>query len=387
MNGGRHNADPGTPRPAMGRFLRAFAFILQFATLGLALAFVATRLFPERFAAPAAGAAAPGPASYAGAVRRAAPSVVNIYANRLVTDLGIRLLGDPLAQRPPLAFATPISRFERSDGSGVIVGAEGLVLTNDHVVRDAQRIWVGLADGRVTEAKIAGRDPASDLALLRIDGANFPAIGFADQRPPEVGDVVLAIGNPEGIGQTVTVGIISATGRDQPSLSRYEDLVQTDAAINLGNSGGALVDADGRLVGVITGVLGRERGVQGVGFAIPASAARRILDSLAARGYVVRGTIGADYAEAPLSAAPTREARPRGVQLVAVAQGGPADLAGLRVGDRLLRYDGVDVRGESELRACEAATPPGTAVRVEGERAGVPLAVDVVLAERPRPRL
>lgn len=371
----------------MGRLVRALAFLLQFATLGLALAFVVTRLFPERFAPPPAAAPAAGPSSYADAVRRAAPSVVNIYANRLVTDLGIRLLGDPLAQRPPVAFATPISRFERSDGSGVIVGADGLVLTNDHVVRDAQRIWVGLADGRVTEATIAGRDPASDLALLRIEGSNFPAIDFADQRPPEVGDVVLAIGNPEGIGQTVTVGIISATGRDQPSLSRYEDLVQTDAAINLGNSGGALVDAGGRLVGIITGVLGRERGVQGVGFAIPATSARRILDSLATRGYVVRGTMGADYAEAPLSAAPTRDARPRGVQLVSVTPGGPAEQAGLRVGDRLLRWAGADIRGESELRVREAATAPGTSVRIDAERAGVPLAVDLVLAERPRPRL
>lgn len=370
----------------MGRFFRALAFVLQFATLGLALAFVATRLFPERFGVTTTSIA-PGPPSYAPAVRQAAPSVVNIYANRLVTDLGIRLLGDPLAQRPPLAFATPISRFERSDGSGVIVGSDGLVLTNDHVVRDAQRIWVGLADGRVTEATIAGRDPASDLALLRIEGSNFPAIAFADQRPPEVGDVVLAIGNPEGIGQTVTVGIISATGRDQPTLSRYEDLVQTDAAINLGNSGGALVDAEGRLVGVITGVLGRERGVQGVGFAIPAASARRIMDSLAARGYAVRGTIGAEYAEAPLSAAPTRDAHPRGVQLVAVAPGGPAELAGLRVGDRILRFDGTAVRSESELRAREAAMAPGSVVRIDAERAGVPLATEVTLAERPRPRL
>jgi serine protease DegQ len=374
----------------MGRNLRALAFLLQFATLGLALAFVATRLWPERFAAqpPAAAAVSAGPASYRGAVERAAPAVVNIYSNRLVTDFSIRLLGDPLAQRPPVAYATPLGqRFERSDGSGVIVSPDGLVLTNDHVVRDAQRIWVGLADGRVTEASIAGRDPASDLALLRVAGSNFQSLAFADERPPEVGDVVLAIGNPEGIGQTVTMGIISATGRDQPSLSRYADLIQTDAAINFGNSGGALVDTDGKLVGIITGALGRERGVQGVSFAIPAASARRILEALATRGYVVRGTMGADYAEAPLSAAPTRDALPRGVQLVSVPPGSPAEVAGLRVGDRLLRFDGADILGESDLRTREAAAAPGSAVRVEAQRAGVPLAVDVTLAERARPPL
>jgi S1-C subfamily serine protease len=374
----------------MGRNLRALAFLLQFATVGLALAFVATRLWPERFAAAPVAITAPGagPASYRSAVERAAPAVVNIYSNRLVTDYSIRLLGDPLAQRPAAAYATPLGqRFERSDGSGVIVSPDGLVMTNDHVVRDAQRIWVGLADGRVTEATIAGRDPASDLALLRVAGSNFQALAFADARRPAVGDVVLAIGNPEGIGQTVTMGIISATGRDQPSLSRYEDLIQTDAAINFGNSGGALVDADGKLVGIITGAIGRERGVQGVSFAIPAASARRILEALATRGYVVRGTMGADYAEAPLSAAPTRDARPRGVQLLAVAPGSPADLAGLRVGDRLLRFDGTDILGESDLRAREAAAAPGSVVRIEAQRAGVPLAVDVTLAERPRPPL
>jgi len=376
----------------MGRNLRALAFLLQFATIGLAIAFVATRLWPERFAVaaprPAAASAVAGPASYSGAVQRAAPSVVNIYSNRVVTDFSIRLLGDPMMQRPPVPFATPIGqRLQRGDGSGVIVSSDGLVLTNDHVVRDAQRIWVGLADGRVTEAKIVGRDPASDLALLRIAGANFQAVAFATETRPQVGDVVLAIGNPEGIGQTVTMGIISATGRDQPSLSRFEDLVQTDAAINFGNSGGALVNADGELVGIITGVVGRDRGVQGVSFAIPAAPARSILDELALRGYVIRGTMGAEYAEAPQSAAPTDDGLPTGVQLIAVASGGPADQAGLRVGDRLLRFNGEDIVGDSDLRSREAAATPGTVVRLDAQRAGVPLSVDVTLVERARPPL
>jgi serine protease DegS/serine protease DegQ len=370
----------------MGRFVRALAFVLQFATVGLAIAFVATRMWPERFTTATPAVAPAGPDSYRDAVRRAAPSVVNIYSNRVVTDFGIQLLGDPMAQRPPVAYATPIGqRSVRSDGSGVLVSADGLVLTNDHVVRDAQRIWVGLPDGRVTEAQVAGRDPATDLALLRIQGSNFQAMAFAAEDRPEVGDVVLAIGNPEGIGQTVTIGIISATGRDLPALSRYEDLVQTDAAINFGNSGGALVNARGELVGVITGVVGRDRGVQGVSFAIPAASAQRVLAQLVERGYVVRGTIGAEYAEAPVSAAPTREAGPRGVQLVAVAPGGPADAAGLRVGDRLLRFGGLDIDGESDLRTREAATAPGTRVSVEAQRSGVPVVVQLEVAERPRP--
>jgi serine protease DegQ len=376
----------------MGSKLRALAFLLQFATIGLAIAFVATRLWPERFAMtaprPASAVVTAGPASFSGAVQRAAPSVVNIYSNRVVTDFSIRLLGDPMMQRPPVPFATPIGqRLQRGDGSGVIVSSDGLVLTNDHVVRDAQRIWVGLADGRVTEARIVGRDPASDLAVLRIAGANFQAVAFATDTRPQVGDVVLAIGNPEGIGQTVTMGIISATGRDQPSLSRFEDLVQTDAAINFGNSGGALVNADGELVGIITGVVGRDRGVQGVSFAIPAAPARRILDELALRGYVIRGTMGADYSEAPQSAAPTSDGLPNGVQLIAIAPGGPADQAGLRVGDRLLRFNGEDIVGESDLRSREAAAAPGTVVRFDAQRAGVPLSVEVTLAERARPPL
>jgi serine protease DegS/serine protease DegQ len=368
--------------------MRVLMFIVQCVIAGLALAFVVTRLLPERFASapapapPAATTVAVGPASYRDAVARAAPAVVNIYTTRVVADQAYRLFADPLTQRTyPVPFLR--QRLGRGLGSGVIIRDDGYLLTNYHVIADAQDIYVGLYDGRVTRATVAGSDRDTDLAVLKLDGSGFPTASFA---PPDgglaVGDVVLAIGNPFGIGQTVTLGIVSATGRDQPNLSRYEDFIQTDATINSGNSGGALVNAAGELVGINTAQFGPGLGIN---FAIPATAARRVLDEILDHGYVIRGWMGADYATATTSAAAVRDGLPRGVQVVGIVPGGPADLAGLRPGDIILRFAGTEITDESELRNREASTRPGTTVDLAGERAGVPFALSVTLAERPRP--
>ena len=376
----------------MSRTLRALAFLLQFATIGLALAFVATRLFPERFAAPGPATVATGNAptvqSYADAVARIAPSVVNIYANRVVTAPAWRIFSDPVFQRfSRTPYGPARRRLEQSLGSGVIVRADGYVLTNYHVVAGAEDIFLGLQDGRVAPAAVVGVDSESDLAVLKTDGANFPAMDFTQAQPVRAGDVVLAIGNPVNLGHTVTMGIVSATGRSNLNLSRFEDFIQTDAAINEGNSGGPLVNARGELVGINTAAaITRVGQAQGISFAIPAAAAKRVLDESIDHGYVVRGWMGAEYAVAAVSAAPTAAAGPRGVQLVAVLPGGPADAAGLKPGDVLQRYGGAEIEDEADLRSREAASAPGSAIDVSGQRGGVPFAVKVTLVQRPRPQ-
>jgi len=375
----------------MSRPLRVLAFLLQFATIGLALAFVLTRLFPDRFAAapaatpPHVGAAV---ASYADAVARTAPSVVNIYANRVVTQPAWRIFSDPVFQRfSRMPYGPARRRLEQSLGSGVIVRDDGYVITNYHVIAGAEDIFLGLQDGRVAPANVIGADAESDLAVLKIDGANFPAMGFAQGESVRVGDVVLAIGNPVNLGHTVTMGIVSATGRSNLNLSRFEDFIQTDAAINEGNSGGALVNTAGELVGINTAAaITRVGQAQGISFAIPAAAARRVLDEIIDHGYVVRGWLGAEYADAAVSAAPTAAAGPRGVQLVAVLPSGPADTAGLRPGDVLQRYANADIEDEADLRSREAASAPGSVIEISGQRGGVPFSVNVTLVQRPRPQ-
>ena len=371
----------------MSRPLRSLTFVLQFATVGLALAFVVTRLFPERFeqAAPNAAANAPvattaapaSPASYAAAVARATPSVVNIYARRVVTEPAYQLFGDPTYQRfKGNLLMPPRRRLLPSLGSGVIVRSDGYVLTNNHVVRDAQGILVGFSDGRTVEAQVVGADRETDLAVLKIDAANLPAATIASAKPLAVGDVVLAIGNPFGIGQTVTLGIVSATGRNQMNLSRYEDFIQTDAAINVGNSGGALVNAAGELVGINTALYPG----QGISFAIPAPAANRVMTQIIEHGYVIRGWIGAEYSDTPLEA--RTEAAPRGAQIQLVLPGGPADVAGLQPRDILLRFNDQPINDEGDLRALESGLPPGTEVAIEGLRAGVPFSAKLSLIQR-----
>lgn len=370
-------------------------FIARFAILGLAMAFVVGLFWPgsgerlrARFGltAPAPASqphAAGGPVSYADAVAAAAPSVVNIYANKIVTEQAVRMYDNPVLQQLFGGQPTTFQHREQTLGSGVIVSArgQGYVLTNNHVIAHAADIQVLLYDGRIAKASLVGADEESDLAVLKIDASNLPVIHIAGQ-PLRPGDVVLAIGNPLGLNQTVTMGIVSAIGR-QLNGSSAEDFIQTDAAINLGNSGGALVNAEGELVGINTLLIGKAAGAEGIGFAIPVTTAKKVLDQIIATGHVVRGWLGADYAFVPVAANSGLPAAARGALVTAVYPGSPAALAGIRPRDILLRLGIDDILDPADLRRHEAALKPGSKVAISGLRNGSPFHVEATLAQRP----
>ncbi len=327
-----------------------------------------------------------GPASYAQAVERAAPAVVNIYSTRVVEREEHPLMSDPFFRQ---FFGDELPSRQRmlsSLGSGVIVSDDGYVLTNHHVIRGADQIQVALRDGRETLAEVIGTDPESDLAVLRIDLESLPVIELTDTARVAVGDVSLAIGNPFGVGQTVTMGIISATGRSHLGLNAYEDFIQTDAAINPGNSGGALVNAEGALVGINTAIFSRSGGSQGIGFAIPANLARNILEELVTRGRVIRGWMGIEAQELnqELAASFGLQA-PTGVIIAGVVPGGPADRAGLQPGDVLLEVDGQPVLDPRRTMSDIAAVEPGTELPLTVVRGGERRELTIELGERPTP--
>jgi serine protease DegS/serine protease DegQ len=382
------------------------AFVVRCIVVGLAAAFVLSAFAPGlvdrlRGARPSpAGAEAPAatsrraPFSYASAVARASPAVVNIYANK-VTTVPPRLypIPDPLTQRLLGYVAGPaMKRTDQSLGSGVIFSSDGYVVTNNHVISRADDIKVLLDDGRVAQAQVVGTDPETDLAVLKIAAENLPAITIPADPSVDVGDVVLAIGNPVGLGNTVTMGIVSATGR-QLKMSDYEDFIQTDAAINFGNSGGALVNALGELIGINTAVYARgpttdgrgsfTPGAEGIGFAIPVTTAKTVLEQIVKHGRVIRGWIGIDYTDIP--APPGATARPQGVLVQRVVAESPAAQAHLQPGDLLLKLDGTAIADQTDLRTREASIAPGTRVRLEGLRGNVPFAIDVTLVQRPAP--
>ncbi len=375
-----------------------FLFIARFAVLGLAMAFVVGLFWPgsgERLRArfglitPSAIPAShshvgSGPASYADAVAAAAPSVVNIYANKIVTEQAVRMYDNPVLQQLFGGQPTTYQHREQTLGSGVIVSAQdqGYVLTNNHVIAHAADIQVLLYDGRIAKATLVGADEESDLAVLKIDASNLPVIQMADQQQLRPGDVVLAIGNPLGLNQTVTMGIVSAIGR-QLNSSSAEDFIQTDAAINLGNSGGALVNAEGQLVGINTLLIGKAAGAEGIGFAIPVTTAKKVLDQIIATGHVVRGWIGADYAFVPIAADSGLPAAARGAQVIAVYPGSPAAQAGIQPRDILLRIGTDDILDPADLRRREAELKPGSRVQISGLRNGNPFHLDITLAQRP----
>lgn len=377
---------------------RTLAFIARFVVLGLAVAFIIGLFWPgsgaflrQRFTAPAGitatatgDAPASGPASYADAVAKAAPSVVNIYANKMVTEQPRQLYSDPVLQR---IFSVPTgparTRRQQNLGSGVIVSDDGYVLTNNHVIANADDIQLLLYDGRVAKARLVGSDDETDLAVLKVDAGNLPAIHMTDpDRRPRVGDVVLAIGNPFGIGQTVTMGIVSAIGR-QLNLSSLENFIQTDAAINFGNSGGALVNAHGDLVGINTSLIGQAVGAEGIGFAIPVASARNVLDQIVQTGHVVRGWFGADYGAVPISADSGLPSAARGVVVNDVSPGGPAAMAGIQQRDVLLKIGGEDILDPSDLRRREASFKPGAAIEVSGLRNGAAFTSTITPSQRP----
>jgi serine protease DegQ len=381
------------------------AFIARFVVLGLALAFVISLVWPSvgdrlrsRFGfehapaaasssfAPATAPSVSAPASYADAVSKAAPSVVNIYANKLVTEQAVRMFTDPLMQQlfGGTPAGPPVPRREQNLGSGVIVSPEGYVLTNNHVIANADDIQILLYDGRVAKATLIGADEETDLAVLKIkDASNLPVIQMADPKRLRVGDVVLAIGNPLGLNQTVTMGIISAIGR-QLSNSSPEDFIQTDAAINLGNSGGALVNSNGDLVGINTLLIGKAANAEGIGFAIPVDTATSVLRQLIATGHVVRGWLGAEYGIVPVAAdSGLPAAGARGAQVTDIYANGPAAAAGLQIHDIVLQLGSDDIRDPADLSRREAALKPGSQIQLSGLRNGVPFHLMLTVAQRP----
>ncbi|MGO2501879.1 MAG: S1C family serine protease, partial [Cobetia marina] len=277
-------------------------------------------------------------------------------------------------------------RMLSSLGSGVILSSDGYILTNNHVIQGADQIQVALRDGRETLAKVVGVDPESDLAALKIDLEDLPTVAIADSTQVHVGDVSLAIGNPFGVGQTVTMGIISATGRNHLGLNAYEDFIQTDAAINPGNSGGALINTDGSLVGINTAIYSRSGGSQGIGFAIPANLARDILESLVDHGRVIRGWLGLEVQElTPSLAHSFGLSAPQGVVVAAVLRDGPAAQAGLRPGDILTAVAGKRLIDARLAMADIAAVKPGDTLQLNLLRDGKPMEVSVKVGERPIP--
>ncbi|WP_306581800.1 trypsin-like peptidase domain-containing protein [Dokdonella sp.] len=377
---------------------RLFAFIARSVVLGLAAAFVLSVLAPRLVDRLRGGTGAVrsdvvatrAAQSYAPAVARASPAVVNIYANRITAARSAYRVFDPLSQRLLGYVAGPvIPRRDQSLGSGVIFGADGYVLTNNHVISGADDIQVMLDDGRVRRAQVVGTDVETDLAVLHIDARNLPTIAVREDAA-EVGDVVLAIGNPAGVGKTVTMGIVSATGR-QLRMSAFEDFIQTDAAINAGNSGGALVDASGELVGNNTAVYARPISAEsnrapqmpeGIGFAIPVATAKTVLDQIIEHGHVIRGWIGADYTDVPPG---NGDAHAKGVLLVRIVPDSPAAQAGLQAGDVLLKLNGVDIVDQMDLLNRESALAPGSTARLAGLRGNQPIDVNLVMAQRPAP--
>lgn len=323
------------------------------------------------------------PVSYADAVDLAAPAVVNIYTRTLVQREHHPIFDDPLFQRFFGKNPQPDSRIQSSLGSGVIMREDGYVLTNNHVINGADEIVVALRDGREANATVVGADPESDMALLKIDIKDLPVIQIADTSL-RIGDVVLAIGNPFGVGQAVTLGIVSATGRNQLGLSIYEDYIQTDAAINPGNSGGALVNAHGELVGLNTAIFSKSGGSQGIGFAIPSAVASRIVDDIILYGGAVRGWLGIEVQEstpALLEALALPKAL-TGLIVTGIDKGGPADDSGLSVGDIITAINQEETDDARKTMNQIAAVRPGEVVNIEYLRGGKALTTKTVAGQR-----
>ncbi|MBV7484979.1 S1C family serine protease [Bordetella sp. BOR01] len=381
----------------MRRYWLIFA---QAVTVCLAILFVVTTLRPDwlRLSAPIPDAATrpavstPGVASYAAAVAKAAPAVVNVFTSKHVNVPVMPLPEDPLL-RQLFGQVPGLSRPEASTslGSGVIVSSEGYVLTNYHVVEAADAIEVALADGRRSSAKVVGADPDTDLAVLKLDAGTrpLPVATLAADRSLRVGDVVLAIGNPFGVGQTTTQGIVSALGRNGLGINTYENFIQTDAAINPGNSGGALIDTDGNLVGINTAIYSESGGSLGIGFAIPVDAARKVMDDIVKTGSVRRGWLGIEPQDITPELARAFDLPPdtRGVVIAGVMRDGPAGKAGLRVGDIVQTVNGAQVLDTVSMLRLIAALPPGEKAKVGVLRGGKARDVTVAVGIRPaRPR-
>lgn len=329
---------------------------------------------------------------YSEVVKRVLPAVVNISSSKVIKQTGVefpqgmdpffrQFFGDDFAQR----FDVPKERVEKALGSGVIVSPEGYILTNNHVVEGAQEVTVTLHDNREMKARVVGTDPRTDIAVVKIDGSNFPVLTLADSNKVEVGDIVLAVGDPFGVGQTVTSGIVSATGRRGLGIEQVEDFIQTDAPINPGNSGGALVDDEGHLIGINTAILaGNSGGNQGIGFAIPIDMARHDLTEIVAHGKVEHGYLGILPQDVTPALAKAFNAKQTSGALVGeVTPGSPGDRAGLKQGDIIVAMNGTPVLDAEQLRATVGMMDPSTKVNLTVIRNGSTQNVTVTLGEFP----
>lgn len=371
----------------------------QTATICLAALFVVGTLRPDLLSgmpqnavvtvgqqAPDTGSAAPRAGSYSEAAKKAMPAVVNIYTMKAVKVQQHPLRDDPLFRfffgEQPEDQSQPSTNL----GSGVIVSASGYILTNSHVVEAADGIEVALTDARRVTAKVVGTDPESDLAVLKIDLPKLPAITFGAPDNARVGDVVLAIGNPFGVGQTVTLGIVSALGRSQLGINTFENFIQTDAAINPGNSGGALVDVNGNLIGINTAIYSRTPGGAslGIGFAIPASTAKTIMEQIIATGSVQRGWIGVGVQDmTPEIAESFKIPGTRGTLITEVFRGTPADRGGIKAGDVLVAVEGAPVTDSANMLNLIAALKPGSEATLKVMREAKAIELRVTVGKRP----
>ncbi|WP_194724288.1 Do family serine endopeptidase [Noviherbaspirillum malthae] len=380
---------------------RLWLLFAQTVTVGLALWFIVASLKPEWavsllggsrgkpvVTSPAqilqAPSSAPAQDSYREAARLAMPAVVNIFTTKGARQPKTPFMDDPLFRR---FFGDQQEDRQFSLGSGVVISPQGYVLTNNHVIETADEIEVALADGRKAVAKVVGTDPETDLAVVKIDLPNLPAITLGNADQARVGDVVLAIGNPFGVGQTVTMGIVSALGRNHLGINTFENFIQTDAAINPGNSGGALIDTSGHLLGINTAIYSRSGGSLGIGFAIPVTTVKDVMESIIATGQKVRGWIGVEPQDiTPELAESFGLTRKSGAIIAGVLKNGPADKAGMRPGDILVAVEGKAVSDTTDMLNLIAQLTPGNKARMTVLRKTQESTIEVTVGKRPKPR-
>jgi serine protease DegS len=375
------------------RLYRTFTFVFTSIATGLAAAFLVLVFKPDFLGEPQYGsspvmtlARQEGPVSYADAVQKTAPAVVNIFTTTLTRREAHPFFSDPLFRR---FFGEELSqpRVEKRNnlGSGVIVNKNGYIITNHHVIENASEIRVVLRDGRSMAARVVGTDPETDLAVLQASGEDFPVAQLGRSEDLQIGDVVLAIGNGFGLGQTVTMGIVSALGRQSLGLTSYDNFIQTDAAINPGNSGGALINPYGDVIGINTAIYTKSGGSEGVGFAIPAQLVNKVFKQIRDKGRVVRGWIGVTTTQAvtPELAQALGLGDAKGLLIAQILRNGPADKAGIKPGDVIQKVNGIEAKTARVMVDLVADIQPGEDVKIELTRDGDSQTVHVEVIERP----
>ncbi len=377
------------------KWYRAFTFVFTSIATGLAAAFLVVLIRPDLVIGngelnaptpkPILLERSGGPVSYADAVQRASASVVNVFATKITQQKTHPLFDDPLFKR---FFGEQASRprYKRQNslGSGVIVDSNGYVLTNNHVIEGAREIQIVLDDGRSMPARIVGTDPETDIAVLQTAGDNLSIASLGSSDEMQVGDVVMAIGNPFGVGQTVTMGIVSATGRNQLGITDFENFIQTDAAINPGNSGGALINAVGDVVGINTAIFSQSGGSHGIGFAIPIQLAEQVMKQIIDHGRVIRGWLGITGQDlTPALAESLGISFRKGILVSGVLEDGPADKAGFKPGDVIIEIDRKPVLGSQQMLNTIADKPPGEPMTITIYREGREHQQVAIVGERP----